>query len=208
VLSAPAAAEVAPGDVIDAKDAGRVKGLVSPGVEQLVRRGMGMKIIPYQPTADPPAFRAATEKYSAQVKLRPDGYLDESTYVAGRPFPVIDPNDPQAAIKVMYDFERSRYATDDLTARLLDAESGDTTHGGLKIERHFVVETLRMLKYIGRTEQPPIPAMPNPDGFLIKAAQYRSSSPSISRASAASSTAISIPRSRRRRGCTRPRCGA
>ncbi|MGH7897023.1 MAG: DUF1329 domain-containing protein, partial [Candidatus Binatia bacterium] len=110
------------------------------------------------------------------VKLRPDGLIDESTYVAGRPFPAIDINDPHAAVKIMYNFERSRYATDDLLARLLDAETGEIRDSGatrgFAIERHFVIDALRMLKYIGRTENPPIPAMPNPGGFLTKVAQY------------------------------------
>jgi len=169
-------AQLKPGDVITAKDADRVKGVVSPGVEWLVRRGMTMTIVAFQRTDDPPAFKAATEKYAGQTKLRPDGLIDESTYVAGRPFPAIDPNDPQAAIKVMYNYERSRYATDDLTTKFLDAETGviddKTAKHNYSIERHFVVGAIRLLKYIGRTEHPPIPALPNPDGFLIKAGQY------------------------------------
>lgn len=173
---APAAAEVKPGDVITKEDADRVHDLVSPGVEWLVRRGMSMKIIAHEKTDDPPAYKAATEKYSAQVKLRPDGVLDESTYVAGRPFPIIDLNDPQAAIKIMYDFERTRYFTDDLTARLFDAETGSISKSGsgqqYSIERHFVLDALRILKYVGRTEAPPIPAMANPQQVFAKAGQY------------------------------------
>ncbi len=176
MLCAPLGAEVRPGDLVTAKEADRVKDLVSPGVEWLVRRGMHMKIVPYQKTPDPPAFQAATEKYAGQVKLTAEGRLDESTYVAGRPFAVIDPNDPQAAVKIMYNYERSRYATDDLTTRFLDAETGSIetgkAKGGFTIERHFVIDALRMLKYIGRTETTPIPALPNPSGFFFKAAQY------------------------------------
>jgi len=171
-----AAADVKPGDVITAKEADQVKELVSPGVEWLVRRGMTMTIAAFQKTEDPPAFKAATEKYSGQTKLREDGLIDEATYVAGRPFPMIDPNDPRAAIKIMYNYERSRYATDDLTSKFLDAETGAIDDKGAKhgftIERHFVIGAIRLLKYIGRTEHPPIPALPNPDSFLIKAGQY------------------------------------
>ena len=171
-----ARAQVKPGDVIAAKDADRVKDLVSPGVDWLVRRGMRMTIIPFQKTEDPPAFREATEKYAGQTKLGANGLIDESTYVAGRPFPKIDVNDPQAAIKIMYNYERSRYATDDLTTKFLDAETGviDTKSAQqqFSIERHFIVGAIRLLKYIGRTEHPPIPALPNPNGFLVKAGQY------------------------------------
>ncbi len=170
-------AQVKPGEVIGKNDADRVKELISPGLDWLLRRGMDMKIIAHEKTEDPPAYRAATEKYSAQVKLRPDGSLDESTYVAGRPFPIIDPNDPQAATKIMYNFERTRYFTDDLTARLFDAETGaivKQADGSQKyeIERHFVLDGLRILKYVGRTEAAPIPSLPNPGGVFAKAGQY------------------------------------
>ena len=175
-LRLPETAQVKPGDVITAKDADRIQNLVSPGVHWLVSRGMTMKIVPHEPYELPPAFKAATEKYHAQVRLTPEGVLDESTYVAGRPFPIIDPNDPQAATKVMYNFERTQYFTDDLTAKLFDAETGQINRGEGKqrfsVERHFVFDALRILKYIGRTEQPPIPAMPNPEGVLAKGGTY------------------------------------
>jgi hypothetical protein len=38
----------------------------------------------------PKAYKEATEKYAAQVKLSPDG-LRVQNYVAGLPFPNIDP---------------------------------------------------------------------------------------------------------------------
>jgi hypothetical protein len=175
-LPAVVSAQVTPGEVVGPKDAERVKDLVSPGIRWLLERGMTMSIVEHQRTEDPPAYRAATEKYSSQVRLGPDGVLDESTYVAGRPFPIIDENDPQAAIKIMYNFERTRYFTDDLTARFFDAETGAIVRQGstqrYDIERHFVLDALRILKFVGRTEQPPIPAMPNPGGFFAKAGQY------------------------------------
>ena len=174
---ATATAEVKPGDTIRKNDVEKIKDLVSPGIAWLVQRGMEMRIIPHVRTDDPPAYRAATEMYSAQVKLKPDGVLDESTYVAGRPFPIIDDNDPQAATKIMYNFERTRYFTDDLTARYFDAETGaiaKNSNGSqsYNIERHFVLDGLRILKYVGRTEAAPIPAMPNPQGVLAKTGQY------------------------------------
>ena len=174
--AATAPAQVNPGEVIRKQDADRVKSLVSPGVHWLVSRGMEMTILPHEFAPDPPAYREATEKYSGQVKLAPDGVLDESTYVAGRPFPIIDVNDPQAAIKIMYNFERTRYFTDDLTAKLFDAETGAIQQKGAgqqySIERHFVLDGLRILKYIGRTEKEPIPTLPNPQKILAKAGQF------------------------------------
>ncbi|MGH7823183.1 MAG: DUF1329 domain-containing protein, partial [Candidatus Binatia bacterium] len=115
--AALARADVEPGETIGRADVERVRELVSPGVARLVARGMELRIVPYRTTEDPSAFRAATEKYSSQVVLTPDGVLDESTYVAGLPFPAIDPADPQAAVKIAYNVERSRYFTDDMTLR-------------------------------------------------------------------------------------------
>jgi hypothetical protein len=176
LTAAAVGAEPKPGEVIGKADVDKAKDFVSPGIVWLVSRGMELKIVPHERTDDPPAFKAATEKYSAQVKLTPEGILDEATYVAGRPFPIVDANDPQAAIKIMYNFERTRYFTDDLTARLFDAETGaivkDGTSQRYNVERHFVLDALRILKYIGRTEAEPIPKLPNPQGVFAKAGQY------------------------------------
>src|SRR6185436_2170569 len=61
-------AVVAPGDVITAADAERVKDLVSPGMLWCVRHGFPMRIVAPQPVPEHRAFVAATEKYSAQVR--------------------------------------------------------------------------------------------------------------------------------------------
>jgi hypothetical protein len=167
---------VKPGDVITKENAKKVWSLVSPGIYWLVEHGMQMNIIEHTPFEDPPAYKEATEKYHAQVKLAADGVLDENTYVAGRPFPIIDANDPTAATKIMYNFERSAYFTDDLTSKLFDAETGSIQQKGAgqqyAIERHFVLEALRAIRYVGRTEQQPVPKMPNPDNVLLKGGSY------------------------------------
>ena len=62
------------------------------------------------------AFREATEKYSGQVKLGPDGRSIEG-HVGGLPFPQLDPNDPQVAVKIMWNYEYKPYVTDDSDAR-------------------------------------------------------------------------------------------
>src|SRR5580704_3925289 len=52
----------------------------------------------------PRKYREDTEKYHNQTKLvqKGEGYT-VSGYVAGMPFPDIDPNDPQAGVKLIYD---------------------------------------------------------------------------------------------------------
>jgi hypothetical protein len=78
-----ASAEVQPGDTINKANQDKVKGLVSDGVQWCVNRGMEMKIVPYKKIPLPPIYQEATEKFSAQVKLKDDLTLDG--YVAGRP---------------------------------------------------------------------------------------------------------------------------
>src|SRR5712692_5705857 len=99
-LNSVAFAETAvkPGDVISPENSAKVADLVSPGNFVLVKQGMQMKIVPTERLEWPPPYKSATEKYSAQVGLGPDGTL--KNFVAGQPFPLLDPNDPQVAAKV------------------------------------------------------------------------------------------------------------
>ena len=46
------------------------------------------------------------------MKLAPDG-LSLKNYVAGQPFPNLDPKDPQMAIKIMWNYEYKFNPTDD-----------------------------------------------------------------------------------------------
>src|SRR5271163_1186917 len=117
----PAGAQVKPGDVITPDNASKVEGLVSPGNLILVKQGMKMKIVPTGHLDWPPPYKAATEQYSPQVSLTSDG--DLKNYVAGLPFPLVDANDPQAATKIMWNFEFRPLASDDLDARNVDVVS-------------------------------------------------------------------------------------
>jgi hypothetical protein len=175
VAPVPAGAEVQPGDVITRANADKIHGLVSPGVEWLVRRGMEMTIIPYRKYECPAHIRDATEKYSGQVTINDRGGLEG--WVAGIPFPRIDPADPQAGLKLMYNVTHPPTLTDDLGLHLLDAESGtipaDPNAAGFEIERHFVIEWIRFFHYLGRLTNDPKPAFPdNGEGVYRKMAQY------------------------------------
>ena len=76
--------------------------LVSPGNFVLVKQGMRMRIVPMERLEWPPPYKAATEKYSPQVQLSEKGELQN--FVAGLPFPLVDPNDPQATTPVVWNF--------------------------------------------------------------------------------------------------------
>lgn len=177
-------ADVQPGDVINKTNLDKAKDLISPGVEWCVRHGMQMKIVPYKKVEWNKPFREATEKYGGQTKLAPDG-RSLVGHVAGLPFPNIDPNDPQIALKIMWNYEYKPFVTDDEDLRNFDADTGPVTDGApMQVERHFLLDHLRSLWYNARLYVDPKPELPNPDQVRAKSPCIRFSNPSTSRASA------------------------
>jgi hypothetical protein len=153
------AADVKPGDVITPANASKVQDLVSPGNYVLVQQGMQLNIIPSEKLEWPPPYTAATEKYHAQVALKPDGSLQN--YVAGQPFPLLDPNDPNIATKIMWNFGFRPLYSDDADLRFPEIASfKPDSHGepvGFFTSGHFA-----FYNNIGRIEVPPVPT--DPDG--------------------------------------------
>jgi hypothetical protein len=94
-------------------------------------------------------------------------------YVAGLPFPNIDPSDPRIAVKIMWNYDHNTFATDDIDARNFDADTGSIEdHGPMTIERHFLIDHFRRLFWIGRLYVEPKPAMPNPAGYQMQQGLY------------------------------------
>lgn len=153
----PAGAQVQPGDVITPANASKVENLVSPGNFTLVRQGMTMKITPTTHLDWPPPYKAATEQYSPQVTLTPDGNI--KNYVAGLPFPLVEANDPQAATKIMWNFEFRPLFTDDIETHNIEAISHRA--GSSNEIEHFTFGHFGTYKYIGRTEVAPMPIDPD-----------------------------------------------
>src|SRR5574337_758165 len=171
-LSAPVRADVQPGDTITKDNVDKVKDLISPGVEWCVNHGMTMKIVPYKKVEWNKAYREATEKYGGQTKLAPDG-RSLIGHVAGLPFPNIDPNDPQIALKIMWNYEYKPFVTDDEDLRNFDADTGPVTDGQpMQVERHFLLDHLRTLWYTARLYVDPKPERPNPDGVRAKSSLH------------------------------------
>jgi hypothetical protein len=169
-------ADVQPGDTITKANQDKIKGLVADGVQWCVNRGMEMKIVPAKKIPIPKLYQEATEKFSAQVKLKEDQTLEN--YIAGRPFPQVDLNDQWAATKLMYNFERTHYFTDDLALHLFDADTGQLQvdqegQQRYNVERHFVLDWLRALQFTGRLHIDPKPEIvPNKDSAFRKAGLY------------------------------------
>ncbi len=167
ILAAPAAFGLDPGDVISAKNLDAVADQLSPGLQWCVQHGMQMTVAPYKKVELPKAYTAATEQYAGQVKLLEHGRRIEG-YVAGLPFPQIDPNDPDAAVKIMWDYTYRPWYTDDYAWKNARVETGIITANGMQVERGYTLRDSGRLYYNGRLFVDPKPQLPNPDGIRFK----------------------------------------
>src|SRR5215831_18816464 len=146
ILASPALADVSPGELITHENAARLTDLVSPGVYYKVNHGMSMKVMPTERIEWPPPYKGATEKYSGQVRLSPDGRT-LSNFVAGQPFPFIDLNDPNVASKIMWNN---------------GCDSVYTALGsGPRVLDHFQIGHYAGYSLVGRTEVEPMPVDPD-----------------------------------------------
>jgi hypothetical protein len=171
-LGGAAWGDVVPGDKITDANIEKVKDLVSPGLEWCIKHGFPITIGETKRIEWPQAYKEATEKYAGQVTLVPDG-LRMDHYVAGQPFPNIDPKDPRVAIKIMWNYEYRSFITDDADLRNFDADTGSITdHGHMNIERHFLLDHLRRLNWTGRLYVDPKPDKPNPNGYRSQQGLY------------------------------------
>lgn len=162
------AADVKEGMVITKANVDEVADLLSPGPVWCVKHGMKITVGPYRRIEWNKAYKEATEKYSGQVKLAPDGRSIVG-HVAGLPFPNVDLNDPQAALKLMFNYEYKPFVTDDMDLRDFDADSGPIrSEGPMRVERHYILQHVRALFYTGRLYVDPKPELPNPDGVRAK----------------------------------------
>ena len=95
-----------------------------------IKRGFPITISETKRVEWPTAYKEATEKYAPQVKLSADG-LTVQNYVAGQPFPNLDPKDPQFALKIMWNYEYGfANGLDDTDLRNFDADTGSIPQDG------------------------------------------------------------------------------
>ncbi len=157
VLAAvPAAAgPPAPGTTIDASNQAMFADYIGPSIRWAIDRGLELRVVEARPIPLEPARLAATEKYSAQVRLSGDRMGIEN-YVAGLPFPMVTAADPDAAVKMMYNYE-NRIAVDDVDIRNFECDTGSLDKARpLLVERNFVLGHFRRLYYVGRLYHEPI----------------------------------------------------
>lgn len=119
--------DLKPGDVIGPHNSEKVKGMVGDNLLDRIKQGYSFKI--KEPTRYdvPREYLEATKKYSGRVRLGPEGEL--VNHVAGVPFPDFSPNDPQAGLKLAWNFYW-RWRGDDYKA------GGGTEVG--KVVRHAI----------------------------------------------------------------------
>ncbi len=155
-------AQVKPGDFITPENSYKVKNLVSPGVLYKVEHGMTMKITPTERVDWPPPYKDATEKYSSQVRLTQDRKSIVG-YVAGQPFPLIDSNDPDVAVKIVWNNVFRPITTDDYDLRFYDCDSSYEKKGQPQAGQieYFQIGHYAGYDLVGRTEVEPLPTDPD-----------------------------------------------
>jgi hypothetical protein len=94
--------ELQAGETIGPQNWGRVKGMVGENLLNRIKQGYSFQIKNNPVIGPPREYVAASAQYAGQVKLGPRGEL--FNYTAGQPFPNIDTNDPQAGLKMAWNF--------------------------------------------------------------------------------------------------------
>ena len=121
---------------------------------------MSMKIVPTERVDWPPPYKDATEKYSSQVRLSQDK-RSVVGFVAGQPFPLIDANDPDVAVKIIWNNVFRPITSDDYDLRFYDCDSEYQKKGAQtgQIE-YFQIGHYAGYDLVGRTEVEPMPDRP------------------------------------------------
>jgi hypothetical protein len=151
--------------VITEANVDKAKDLISPGLEWCVRFGMPLRRSCAEAGALAEGLQGGHREVLGQVKLAADG-LTMRNYVAGQPFPNLDPMDPQVAnedhveLRLQLLHHRRRRPAELRLRHRLDPKNGPMT-----IERHFALDHFRRLFWTGRLYVEPKPAMPNPNGL-------------------------------------------
>src|ERR1700716_4132681 len=78
-----------PGTVIDRSNVNKFAEVLNPAMYYAISHRLSVKVMPSQRIEWPAPYQQATEKYASQVSLDENDAL--KNYVAGLPFPNIDP---------------------------------------------------------------------------------------------------------------------
>ncbi len=170
----PAAAEtLKPGTIVGADNAEQYARYLPAAGKFAIAHGFRMRITPERRIEWSAGFRHATEKYSPQVTLDSDDYI--KNYIAGMPFPLVDPTDPKAAVKVAYNWHMGPFMPDDFSLAPWSSngyapDPANPNRIVPKSDKDYVCEQFEFLRYAHRTDVDPRPTMgDNANGFEWKA---------------------------------------
>ncbi len=127
-----------------------IKDLLTKGQELMIRQfNWTMNLHKATPIEHNPKLVATTEKFKGQARVNPETRLLEN-HTGGIPFPEIDPKDPQAGIKVAYNFMRGPWFSDTLALDPMLILSIDGKRG---LQRQMGMRFAR-LQLVGRISEP------------------------------------------------------
>ena len=154
--TAAGAADPVPGAVITKTNMDAYERYLPPSVFNMLDYGMTITVAENRSCPWPKPFVSATEHYSAQVKLGADKRHLEG-YVAGMPFPKVDPNDADAAWKIMWNHEHKPAYSDDVRTEWVVENQNESG----AIEKMLSSEVWRRMKWEGRMILDPKPIIPH-----------------------------------------------
>jgi signal transduction histidine kinase len=153
---------VEPGDIITKGNVEKVEGLVPDSIKSLIGLGLQIRIVPHRKVDQPQPYRKDTD-YFRGAQLASDG-RSLANYVAGLPFPEIDDNDPQIALKIMWNYEYGPFVMNDSVAINVDFDTGTIGDGKpMQVERHFLFDQWATIRFAGRYRN-----FDNPDKWASK----------------------------------------
>jgi uncharacterized protein DUF1329 len=169
VAPSVAADDLKPGETLDKTNWQKADGLLPPEILKHYREGGYQNKIVDWPESKynmAPDFKAGTEANEGKLTTGPQGtILDKSTgkqppYLIGHPFPTIDPKDPNAGVKILWNhFYRTWYFGN------LHAQSQINWMSPTSLERRADVD-VRFAYYDGIPEDEKLSS--NPDNFLYR----------------------------------------
>ena len=153
---------LAPGTVIDSSNAAKFARVLPAAARTAIDHGFKIRVTPTERLEWSAGFEKATEKYSPQVTLDAHDYL--TNYVAGMPFPLVDPKDPKAAVKIAYNWHMGPVMPDDFS---LAPWSSNGYQADAKTPDRFVTsdkndndcDQFEFLRFAHRTEVDPRPTI-------------------------------------------------
>jgi Protein of unknown function (DUF1329) len=165
-------AQLAPGTSITASNVAEFAQYLPAALQSAIRHGFVARVVPTTRIDWSSGFKNATEKYYTQVGLDKDGYI--TNYTAGMPFPTVSSTDPDAAIKIAYNWHMGPFMPDDFSlapwgsfAYLDNKQPNAFTP---EEDYDFICDQFSFLRFAHRTELDPRPTLSsNAQGFEWKA---------------------------------------